>query len=725
MKTLPLVLLFLASALPSSAAPAAEEWVARVRRDHPRLFFNADTWPAVRERALTVHKEHLDKVRQHADSPPSRGQWSVIQRPAPRPGTTTEARDWGDRLMSGAFVYRMAPDPERLRRIREMLWASLDYYHACFAANKAVDWYSRSRVSWLAALDWVWNDLAPEERRELGLSMIRHVDEALHKPNIQRRNTGGYTTGYYGDPNLAWYAGLLFLNEGFDDARALAFLTKGYDDHQKLLAHRALSAGDDGGAASPTLGYSFDAYPWAEWNFLYTWRSATGEDLSGKWPYIGAFSNYVLWNRLPGDREFGYGDTPHVDNRLPRWWLYTHLSHIMHLYAQSRPDLASLAAYVRAKVPAHLQDTYWSLYPFLMTNLEEAPPPRAPGDLPPARYFEQMGQVFMRSGDGEDDTYALFACGGISGQHRHYDATHFILYKKGFLALDTGTREGNTDNLQNYFAQTIAHNCVLIKMPGEPPSPYWNGKVFAQAGGQNKQTGSKVIAFETGPDFTYVAGDATPVYSEAKCTQMARQFLFVPPDHLVVFDRETATRPEYGKTWLLHHANEPVVEGKTWRSDQGEGRLFCRTLLPADAVLEKVGGPGKEFLVEGANYALDAGPSEEIRKNEYQIGKSQRKGVPELMGRWRMEVRPGSARTEDLYLHLLQVGDQTLEKMGEARATVSEGTAEVVFAAGEREVRLRFATTGDVAGHIRISREGKPPVDRDLARDVMPQKGVR
>ncbi|MBM4050665.1 MAG: hypothetical protein FJ279_36675, partial [Planctomycetes bacterium] len=565
----------------------------KIRKDHPRLFFSADTWPAVRDRALTALKEQLAKTKEHADGKNPTGEWSVIERPAPRPGTTTEVRDWGDQLMSAAFVQRVEPTAERLKKIKDMLQASLDYYHACIAQGKAVSWYARSRMGWLCAFDWLWDDLTPQERQDMGCSMLSHIAEALTKPNIQRANRSGHTTGYYGDTNLEFFAGVLFLNEGIDDAKALKFLKSGHATYQKLLAHRSAMAGDDGGAASPTLGYSFNEYPWAEWSFFYTWQAATGEDIAVKWPYVAMMPNYILWNVLPGQLEFGYGDTPHTTNKLSPGWFCTHLSHIMHLYGQSHPDLAAVAAHVRQKFPAFYHNTIWSIYPFLMTNLEKSPPPQDPGKLPPARYFENMGQVFMRSGDKDEDTYALFACGGLTPQHKHYDALHFTLYKLGFLALDTGTREGNTDNLQNYFAQTVAHNCILIKMPGEPPSPYWNGTVYGQAGGQSKQVGSKVIAFETGPLFTYVAGDATATYSAEKCSLMVRQFVFIPPDHFVVFDRATSTKPEYAKTWLLHHANEPALAGKTWRSDQDRGRIFCRTLLPEDAGLEKVGGPGK------------------------------------------------------------------------------------------------------------------------------------
>ncbi len=717
----------LVSAQDDAARRTSDAWIGKIRKDHPRLFFNADTWPGVSKRATTTLSDHLAKVKAHADGPPPKDEWSAIERPAPRPGSRLEVRDYGNVLMSAAFVYRLSPDPERLKKIKDMLQASLDYYQACYDQNKSVNWYSHTRIGWLCAFDWIWDDLTPQERQEMGRAVIRHVTEVLHKPNIQRRNASGHTTGYYGENNIAFFAGVLFHAEGIDDQKAVEFMKTGLGVYQKLLAHRAQMAGDDGGAASATLGYSFNEYPCTEWNLLYTWQAATGEDIAAKWPHIAMLPNYMLWNWLPGGLEFGYGDTPHIDNKQSRWWPYTHLSHIMHFYGKSRPDLAASAAYMRQRFESFYHSNVWSVYPFLMTNLETAPPPLPPDSLPPARHFENMGQVFMRSGDGDADTYALFACGGISGQHKHYDSLHFTLYKMGFLALDTGTRQGNTDNLQNYYAQTVAHNCILIKMPGEPPSPYWNGTVYGQAGGQNKTIGSKVVAFETSPEFTYVAGDATDTYSSEKCKTMVRQFVFVPPNHFAVLDRATSTKADYAKTWLLHHANEPVLDGRTWRSDQDKGRLFCRTLLPEDAALEKVGGPGKEFLADGVNYPITQGPAKEIIARGYSRSYTKPldyKEVPELMGRWRMEVKPGAPRTVDVFLHLIQVGGQELQTMSETKLSTSPGSAEVTFDTGDRNVRLRFMTSGDVRGHIRITKNARVLVDRDLTTTVAPQRGL-
>ena len=699
---------------PPATCADDDAWLSKIRPAHPRLFFNADTWPAVKERALTVEKDHYAKIKAHADGPPPKHEWSIIERPAPLPGSDVEIRDWGDQLMSSAFVYRIEPTPERLQDIKAKLRASVQYYHACYDQGVAVAWIGSSRIGAMCALDWLWDEFTPQEREEIGQRLIEHVQQALFKPGIQRRAGVGsapHRQSMYGVVSLALPGGLLFYNAGIDDKRALELLKLGYDVNMKMLAYRAEAALDDGGGASSCLAYQFGKYMLSEWNFMYMWGAATGESVAAKWPYLTLHPNYVMWNLLPGGHEFGYGSTYHVyggGNKLDiMHWLYTHMSHYMHFFGESAPEMAALAQYLRDEIGGSFNSENGSVYPFLLTGLEKAPASQLPSALPSARHFENMGQVFMRTGHEPDETYAMFACGGVVESHRHFDATHFTIYKRGFLALDTGAREGATDNVSDYFPQTIAHNCILL-----------DGK------GQIKQVGSRTTAFETEPLFTYVAGDATPVYPESKCELMVRQFVFIPPDHFVVFDRATSTQAEYTKTWLLHHANEPMLAGKAWYSDQDRGRIFCRTLLPADAVLEKVGGPGKEFWVNGVNYPLDAGQSELFRKQGYDIPKREYKEVPELAGRWRMEVKPGSPRKEDIFLHLIQVGDQSLQAMCDAQVTTAGGTATITFDALGKSVTLSFATVGAVGGHIRITRDTEVQVDRDLTQEIMPQAGL-
>ncbi|HJN16469.1 MAG TPA: heparinase II/III family protein, partial [Armatimonadota bacterium] len=419
--------------------------------------------------------------------------------------------------------------------------------------------------------------------------------------------------------------------------------------------------------------------------------------------------------------EFGYGDTPHQHNQVPSWQLYTHMANIRHLYGTQLPDAAALGRHLQEIVPESQQrySSTWFIYPFLLADAESAPPALAPDSLPHARHFDNMGQIFMRSGSGPDDTYSLFTVGGILAQHKHFDALNFVIYRGGHLALDSGTRYKEAENGQhlcNYYAQTVAHNCVIIHQPGEPPANYWGGSVEGCHGGQHKQLGSVVEAFETNDQFVYVAGDATECYKHGdadlgeKASLVTRQYVFLMPNHFVVFDRVSTTKPEYKKDWLLHTAYEPVIDGDVVRADHSGGRMFCRTLLPESATLTPVGGPGNEFLAAGENWDIDSGDLK-----------------PEalaMMGQWRVEVSPTEASADDLFLHVIQVGDESLDAM-DATELIRDGDgAGVKLTSGEREWTVMFATAGDLSGSVSLTDGGNEVLARDFATDVTPQVGI-
>lgn len=687
---MPLLMLFVVGMAFARERP---DWVARIRPDHPRLFLNEDTWPAVRAMSEGTLAEHYAKIRARVDGLPA----------------DPEVRDWGDEAALAAYCWRMTGEARYLDLTRTLLDRTLEFCHARVAAGKAVNWYSRSRVSALVAFDWIFNDVPAQWRTEWGRSMLDHIADVQPGgvPNLERVNRSGPTTGFYGTPNLLWFAGLAMFDAGIDDVRALDYLVRGHELNLRMLEHRRAASGDDGGSASPTLGYALAAYPWAEFNFLHTWESATGERLADDWPYLALFANYVMWNYLPGAHEFGYGDAPHTDNVMPRWDMHMHMAQIMHFYGETQPAWAALSRYVQGLFPTYWPDRYWGFTPPLLTRMELAPPALDPGELPHARHFEAMGQVFMRSGSGPEDTYASFTCGGQLTQHRHYDNLNFCIYHRGFLAIDSGTRAGNSDQLQNYYAQTVAHNCVLIDMPDEPVSPYWNGPVVVQEGGQYRSAGSTMLAFETNDLYTYVAGDATAAYRPEKCELVLRQMVFIHPRHFVIFDRLRSTQPEFGKRWLLHTAREPRIEGATVVADQGEGRMFCRTLLPADAVLTAVGGPGREFLAGGRNWPLAEGV-------EYS----------ELMGWGRIEVAPRLPSKEVLFLHVVEVGDQSQPAMADTDLITGLDTVGARFVSDEHTVEVTFAAEGEAAGHITIARGQQLLADAELARTVTPQAGL-
>ena len=417
----------------------------------------------------------------------------------------------------------------------------------------------------------------------------------------------------------------------------------------------------------------------------------------------------------------GFGDDQHTQNALSVGRLYEHMSQYIHFFRDANPAAARLAASLRDRAPNQSFASDWPLYPFLFGGGDDGVKPYSAEELENqplhARHFENLGQIIMRSGWKPDSTYCTFTAGAKLPMHKHHDENNFTIYKHDFLALDSGTRAVETDwNLKYYYAQTIAHNCILIRRPNEPLPRYW-GPVYPGPEGKTNDGGmydgsAKVLAFETNDDFTYIASDATALYGK-KCTEAVRQFVHLLPDVFVVYDRVGAATPSDAKAWLLHMKDEPSVDGKLTVVESGKGRLFCETVLPADARLEKIGGPGKEFWTNGKNWEPDAAFLASAARG------AKRTGRGPYFGAWRLEVAPGAPRAQDRFLHVLTATD-TAAARPQARKIATDACDGVALTLPDgRRVEVKFNRTGAVGGTIAVN--GTP---RPLTTTVQPQSGV-
>jgi heparin/heparan-sulfate lyase len=103
-----------------------------------------------------------------------------------------------------------------------------------------------------------------------------------------------------------------------------------------------------------------------------------------------------------------------------------------------------------------------------------------------------------------------------------------------------------------------------------------------------------------------------------------------------------STQPTFKKTWLLHSQNEPTIQANTisFESTQNgrNGRLHNTVLLPSqeNQQIEKIGGPGKEYWVDGKNWGTV---------------------TQEDAGQWRVELSPKKAALSDEFLNVIQVMD--------------------------------------------------------------------
>ena len=722
-----------------AAAPARPDWLGKIRRDHPRLFFNRETWPQVKARAEGAAAAARARLLARCDAYPSDPVCTGTSLPANQPGMVVDPvhtgippiKEWGTQSAACALAWRLTGKPAYLAKAKAMLRASIRGYQEAYANRRAVSWYSTTRINSLCAYDWIHEALTDDERRAFIVPLVQHCEDVqprAGRPAIRRRNTGGVKGGCYGVKNLMWYAGLAAFGDGYCDARAEALLVEGRAYHEEVLAFRNGSAGDDGAFGTGTPGYAMGVYPVGHFNIFHTWLSATGENLAARYPAMALYPNWVWWMWIPDAAKptaplfHGCGDAPHVSNRLPVGTLYEHLVQYIHFFKTVDPAAARLAATLAGMCPNQRIGGSFPAYPFLFGADPEVTP--FPADelaarSVKARHFEQLGQIFMRSGWGPNDTYALLVGGTRCPMHKHYDEGHFAIYKHDFLALDTGSRANQTDwNLKHYYSQSVAHNVVVIRRPNEPLPRYWGPTCHAQegrtnAGGMYGNAG-EVLAFETSARFSYAALDMSALYG-AKCMECVRQFVHVQPDVFVVYDRVGAADPADAKAWLLHAQNEPVVTGRVARIDARAGRLFCEMVLPADARFVCVGGPGREFWANGRNWELE--PAWRTQSE----AACARDGRGPYWGAWRIETQPGAPRQDDRFLHVLTAaGTSARTGVGVRRIAEAARDGVVLTLPDGEAVALLFARTGAVAGEICFGgRAGRP-----LATTVMPQKGV-
>ncbi len=317
--------------------------------------------------------------------------------------------------------------------------------------------------------------------------------------------------------------------------------------------------------------------------------------------------------------------------------------------------------------------------------------------------------------------------------HAHNDAGQFQIYYKGMLAQKSGIYNlfGSLHDSW-YYKQSIAANCMLIYNPAN--DDFYKQSVKLMGGQFNnnidlvksaseleEQTKvGTVLGVDFGdnlqtPDFSYLKGDLTLAY-RGNAENYTRTFTFfnffdeVYPGALIVFDKVTANK-DFKRTWLLHSANEPVVEGNKQtvaRTDGSfNGRLVNETLLPKNAVITKVGGEGKEYMVGNTNYEDTV--------------------TPETCS-WRLEISPAHNQDTDYFLNVLQVSEnddsivplETMQydigthvgvKIKERVAFLSKSETRsarsITFTVQDDAEELLYMVDGLKAGTWKITHEGK------------------
>jgi hypothetical protein len=272
----------------------------------------------------------------------------------------------------------------------------------------------------------------------------------------------------------------------------------------------------------------------------------------------------------------------------------------------------------------------------------------------------------------------------------------------------------------NYYRRTIAHNTLLVYKRGEnffwgenlwtavndggqrmDSSRFWNSVRSPEDWRRTRDLwdrGRMEAIDDSHPEsYTYARGDGTRAYHPGKLERFVRELAWLPAARvLFVLDHVRSTDPSYRKAWLLHGVSQPKVEGggtaeaagaggvrhrdaSVVTFEDGQGRLRVHALLPLQREVIVRGGPGFEFWTPGderggawgtgKNWPLDPPEGGPLPADPYlnrmwrtfwgqdfgRLSPSNRRAV--VPGAWRMEVTPAVEAQDDVFLHVLEIGD--------------------------------------------------------------------
>lgn len=663
--------------LPTVLPPAGE---------HPRVFARAGDLAAIRGRFESAAQEmapHRAVLKGFVEAP------AVVALPVFVPGGPARNNHQGDvvsRIKAKALhslLYEYGGPADQAQRGQEAVKMLLDYLAAVRFAPGYNHPNEKGDIVLASAMvyDWCFALMTAQQRAYVvtRFSQLAATMEIGFPPSRQ-----GAVVGHGSDNQLLrdqLAAAIAF----YDEAPLVYNIVAGrfFSDYIAPRNYAYAAQAYHQGASYGTVRFLADMY--AAWIFRRMGAAPVFDPVQQMTPY------HWLYTRRPDGQWMRDGDVYHSSYTNSTQYWSEPLAFMLPATYYNNATLKQEYLKQSQQQSASFIHSRASIWPILLGNTAMGSTP-GPTALPLTKYFpDPAGLMVARTGwtEGEriqvqsGDVVATMKLGGDwFGNHEHYDAGHFQIYYKGALAIDSGIYSGRdvadpaivleygSAHDMNYHKRSIAHNTMLVHDPDEQFDSYANdgGQRFPGdepqslaelANGYKVATvlrQQQVGGVAGAPDFSYIKGDLTAAYS-AKVRQFQRSFVFLnlkDADHpaaLVVFDKVSASDAGFRKTWLLHSQNEPEISGDTaiirrteWDYNhtlQYNGKLVNRTVLPANAVLAKVGGSGNEFSVGGTNYAIQ--PEAEYSTEE--------------AGAWRLEVSPPGPNETDLFLNVMQVMD--------------------------------------------------------------------
>jgi hypothetical protein len=641
-----------------------------IPKDHPRLFGNIGRLQALAQARPNAYKHVVDFAHH-------------------KPGY----RDYEEsRVWCNSICYALEHEKDLARKaidyvMKECITGPIKVGHTRFGNDLA---------QCAVVYDLCYDAWTPDERNKFIEYMNKTIDANVNS------ETSTFHNGYYGYKN--WGIGMACYATYQDNAKAPGYL-------------KALEA-DIRNRAEPSLEQAGDGGGWAEGHYINYWllewltfcevaRTCEGIDYYSHAPKFFRYRAIAgMFEMFPGGQPrelncaipMGDGDTGvyggHSDTTLTA-------RRILASYYRDDPAHQCVNAYneqvTGVCIPeyAHLEFLFGdltipkgNLKAFKLSHCSPGP-----------------GYVYARSSWEHDSSYLFFKCGDRFTAHQHLDVGTFTIYKNAPLVLPGGYYDDFSGNHAcNYYIRTIGCNSMLIFDPTEkfpdgiragPKSFNDGGQRYPMPKGWGQNWGAldkterekniadmhlaDLLAYDDQGSFMYTAGDCSKAYAASKCDFFTRQIVYIRPDTIVIFDRVQAKNPNFKKTFLLHTMKAPSGTAPNLVVNNGKGRLYIQTVLPAEPEVKL--HTGKDlYAYNGSEGAVN--PAKAVVGN-----------IPEC----RVEISPKTAAQTDYFLHVLTTGDDTTPQPPKPECKVGSDVALTVG-----NTKLRFKTSA-VGGSIEIN----------------------
>jgi hypothetical protein len=529
---------------------APQDWVAKVRKEHPRLLATTADFERLRQLVQTdgQAREFYQRLKSQADricqELPSRYEIPDGLR------LLATSRRVLLRVYTLALLYRLDGD----RRYLERAWRELE------AAANFPDWNPRHFLdtaemahAFAIGYDWLFSDWTDEQRRILREAM---VTKGLQPALSVYREKRWWSTARHNWNQVC--------NGGIGMA-ALALLDELPDLCGEILNHALQSL------QIPMREFAPDG-AWGEgpgyWNyatsyncvFLAALETAVGTDLGlsqmDGFAETGLFPIYITG---PTGRTFNFADGGDGTLRAPQmFWLARKFN---------RPVYAW---YARSTASPHPLDLLWLD--------KRGHDPQAEG-LPLDKYFRRVEVVTMRTAwNDRNALFVGFKAGDNKFNHSHLDIGTFVLDAMGHRwALDLGA---DNYNLPGFFGaqrwtyyrlRAEGHNTLVINPSQEPD--------------QDPRAEAKIVRFVSQPDRAFAIADLTSAYAKHGAEKVMRGILLDRQRREVIVQDEVTLKQAGDVWWFLHTPAQVQLseDGKTATLTQGTATLRAVLLSPKDA----------------------------------------------------------------------------------------------------------------------------------------------